>query len=177
MTGGPRMIGIVGWKNSGKTRLVAALVAELTGRGRAVSTVKHAHHAFDIDKQGTDSWQHRQAGAREVAIVSQRRWALMHENAEDEAEATLDEIIGRLSPCDLVIVEGYKGEAHDKIEIRRAMSETTGPLAPDDPNIVAVVADGEDMAGGTLPVFAPDDIAGIADFVEQQTGLHRGKSS
>lgn len=176
MSPGPRIIGIVGWKNSGKTRLVAALVAELTGRGWTVSTVKHAHHEFDIDRQGADSWQHRQAGAREVAIVSERRWALMHEIAPDADEPPLDAMLARLSPCDFVIVEGYKRGSHDKIEIRRDASATTQPLAPADPNIVAVVTD-EETAGGGLPVFAPDDVAPIADFIELHTGMQSGRSS
>ena len=175
MTLSRRIIGIVGWKNSGKTRMVAGLVAELTGRGWKVSTVKHAHHAFDIDKPGADSWQHRQAGASEVAIVSERRWALMHENVRDESEPSLDEIVAKLSPCDLVLVEGYKRGDHDKIEIRRAASETATPLAPGDRNIVAVIGDAGDSDG--LPVFSADAISDIADFIEQHTGLRRGETS
>lgn len=175
MTMPQRIIGIVGWKNSGKTRMVAALVAELTGRGWKVSTVKHAHHAFYIDKPGADSWQHRQAGASEVAIVSERRWALMHENTRNESEPSLDEIVGKLSPCDLVLVEGYKRGDHDKIEIRRAASETAAPLAPDDANIVAVIGDAAQTDG--LPVFSADAISDIADFIEQHTGLRNGEIS
>jgi len=175
MTASRRIIGLVGWKNSGKTRMVAALVAELTGRGWKVSTVKHAHHAFDIDKPGADSWQHRQAGASEVAIVSERRWALMHEMTADETEPPLDEIVARLSPCDLVLVEGYKRGDHDKIEIRRAASETATPLAPGDTNIVAVIGDAGQSDG--LPVFSADAISDIADFIEQHTGLRNGETS
>ena len=175
MTAPSRMIGIVGWKNSGKTRMVAALVAELTGRGWKVSTVKHAHHAFDIDKPGADSWQHRQAGAGEVAIVSGRRWALMHENAQDESEPSLEEIVGKLSPCDIVLVEGYKRGDHDKIEIRRAESENATPLAPDDTQIVALVGDADET--GSLPVFPADAIPDIADFIERHTGLRSGETT
>lgn len=175
MTAPQRIIGVVGWKNSGKTRMVAALVAELTGRGWKVSTIKHAHHAFDIDKPGADSWQHRQAGASEVAIVSGRRWALMHENTQGESEPPLDEIVGKLSPCDIVLVEGYKRGDHDKIEIRRAVSETGTPLAPGDAHVVAVVGDAEDT--DRLPVFPADAIADIADFIERHTGLRNGEPS
>ena len=175
MTMSPRIIGIVGWKNSGKTRMVAALVAELTGRGWNISTVKHAHHAFDIDKPGADSWQHRQAGASEVAIVSGRRWALMHENRHDESEPSLSEIVAKLSPCDLVLVEGYKRGEHAKIEIRRAPSETAAPLAPEDANIVALIGDAQGSEG--LPVFSANAISDIADFIEQYTGLRSGEIS
>ena len=113
-----RVFGVTGWKNSGKTTLTERLVAELVRRGWRVSTVKHAHHEFDIDKQGTDSFRHRQAGAGEVAIVSANRWALMHE-LRDEAEPALATILERLAACDIVIVEGYKREPHRKIEVRR----------------------------------------------------------
>ena len=109
------VFGITGWKNSGKTTLVVRLVEEFTARGFRVSTVKHAHHAFDIDREGTDSHRHRVAGASEVALVSGRRWALMHELRDDD-EPALGEILARLSPCDLVLIEGYKREAHAKIE-------------------------------------------------------------
>lgn len=164
-----RVFGITGWKNSGKTTLTERLVAELTGRGWTVSTVKHAHHAFDIDKAGTDSFRHRAAGAREVAIVSGNRWALMHE-LRDEEEPPLDAILSRLAPCDLVLVEGYKREAHRKIETRRLQARDTSPLSADDPNIVAIAADSE-QAGETLPVFDIGDVRAIADFVETTMDL------
>ena len=131
-----KVFGVVGWKNSGKTTLVERLVAELTRRGFAISTVKHAHHGFDIDREGADSFRHREAGAVEVAIVSGRRWALMHElRGEDEPD--LEAILARLAPCDLVLVEGYKKEPHAKIETRRKGAKDTAPLAPGDPAIVA----------------------------------------
>ncbi|MFZ2099917.1 MAG: molybdopterin-guanine dinucleotide biosynthesis protein B [Oricola sp.] len=168
-----RIIGISGWKNSGKTRMTAALVAELTARGRVVSTVKHAHHAFDIDHEGTDSHAHRQAGAREVAIVSGRRWALMHELGPDEAEPPLDEILSRLGPCDLVIVEGFKREAHPKIEMRRIQAASRDRLAGDAANIVAIVSDDPADTDDSLPVFGHDAVAAIADFIERCTGLKR----
>jgi molybdopterin-guanine dinucleotide biosynthesis protein B len=164
-----RVFGITGWKNSGKTTLTERLVAELTRRGRRVATVKHAHHDFDIDKEGTDSFRHRQAGAGEVAIVSNRRWALMHE-LQGEDEPALAAILARLSPCDLVLVEGYKRESHLKIEARRRNAKNQEPLSVGDPHIVAIAADHE-QPGETLPVFDLDDIAAMADFVERTAGL------
>ena len=127
-----KLWGVAGWKNSGKTTLVTRLVSELAGRGFVVSTVKHAHHAFDIDKPGTDSHRHREAGAQEVMIVSGSRWALMHE-LRDEQEPPMIQAIERISPCDLILVEGYKRERHPKIEARRRESTRSGLLAPDDP--------------------------------------------
>ncbi len=158
------VLGVTGWKNSGKTTLVERLVAELVRRGRRISTVKHAHHDFDIDVPGTDSFRHRQAGASEVAIVSARRWALMHE-LRDEDEPPLASVLSRLAPCELVIVEGYKREGHPKIEARRLGARDTTPLSARDPSIVAVAAD-HAQPGETLPVFDIDDIAAIADFAE-----------
>jgi len=166
-----RIFGVTGWKNSGKTTLTEKLVAELVRRGWRVSTVKHAHHDFDIDKPGADSFRHRQAGATEVAIVSGRRWALMHE-LRDEEEPPLAAILQRMAPADIVIVEGYKREAHRKIEARRREAKSREPLSPSDPNIVAVAADSA-QAGEMLPVFDLDDIAAIADFVERDAGLAR----
>jgi molybdopterin-guanine dinucleotide biosynthesis protein B len=166
-----KVFGITGWKNSGKTTLTERLVTELSARGHVVSTVKHAHHDFDIDKPGADSFRHRAAGAREVAIVSDRRWALMHE-LRDETEPTLDAVLARLSPCDLVLVEGYKREPHRKIEARRLGAKDTAPLTPHDPNIVAIAAD-HPVTGEAVPVFALDDTGAIADFVEEASGLKK----
>jgi len=164
-----RVLGVTGWKNSGKTTLVERLVAELTARGWKISTVKHAHHAFEIDHQGTDSFRHRAAGASEVAIVSSNRWALMHE-LRGENEPPLADILARLSLCDLVIVEGYKRDHHAKIEVRRSAARDTTPLAPADPTIVAIAAD-HPVTGSEVPVFGIDDIRGIADFAERAAGL------
>lgn len=166
-----RVFGITGWKNSGKTTLTERLVAELSRRGWKVSTVKHAHHDFDIDKEGTDSFRHRAAGASEVAIVSGRRWALMHE-LRGEAEPTLDEVLKRLAPCDLVLVEGYKREKHSKIETRRAGAKDTTPLSRTDPSILAIASDSA-VAGEALPVFDLNDIGAIADFIERTSGLSK----
>lgn len=165
-----RIFGVAGWKNSGKTTLVERLVSELSARGYQVATVKHAHHSFDIDHEGTDSFRHRTAGAREVAIVSGRRWALVHEIGDAEVEPELKDILARLSPADLVIVEGYKRDDHKKIEVRRSEGRDTAPLAPGDPTIVAVAAD-HAVDAGKLPTFDLDDIASIADFVERASGL------
>jgi molybdopterin-guanine dinucleotide biosynthesis protein B len=164
-----RIFGITGWKNSGKTTLTEKLVAELVRRGRRISTVKHAHHDFDIDKEGADSFRHRQAGATEVAVVSGRRWALMHE-LRDEEEPPLATVLARMAPADIVIVEGYKREGHRKIEARRREAKSRERLSPADPNIVAVAADGP-QPDETLPVFDLDDIATIADFVERTLDL------
>jgi molybdopterin-guanine dinucleotide biosynthesis protein B len=164
-----RVFGITGWKNSGKTTLTERLVTELTRRGYRISTVKHAHHDFDIDKPGADSFRHRLAGAAEVAVVSGRRWALMHE-LRGEDEPRLDDILARLAPCDLVLVEGYKREAHDKIETRRLEAKDTAPLTASDPAIRAVAAD-HSVGGESVPVFDLDDVASIADFIIAQAGL------
>jgi molybdopterin-guanine dinucleotide biosynthesis protein B len=163
------VFGVTGWKNSGKTTLMAALVSELARRGFTVATVKHAHHDFDIDKEGTDSFRHRQAGAGEVAIVSDRRWALMHELRE-EAEPRLEDILARLSPADVVLVEGYKRDAHKKIEARRLEAKSREPLAPGDPHIVAIASD-HSIEGERLPVFDIGDITGMADLIERTVGL------
>ena len=164
-----RVFGITGWKNSGKTTLTERLVAELVRRGWNVSTVKHAHHDFDIDKPGADSFRHRQAGATEVAIVSGKRWALMHE-LRGEDEPTLETILSRLALCDIVLVEGYKREAHDKIETRRLEARDRAPLAANDPHIVAIAANFA-VPDESLPVFDLDDTKSIADFIERRTGL------
>ena len=165
------VFGVTGWKNSGKTTLVTKLVEGLTGRGYRVSTIKHAHHAFDIDKEGADSYRHREAGASEVAIVSGKRWALMHE-LRGEDEPALDDVIARLSPCDIVIIEGYKREDHPKIEARRLDARNREPLAPQDPHIVAIAAD-YPLEGETLPGFAIDDVASMVDFIIDHARLPR----
>ena len=164
-----QVFGVTGWKNSGKTTLVTRLVTEFTRRGLVVSTVKHAHHDFDVDKPQTDSFRHREAGAREVMIVSGYRWALMHE-LRGESEPPLDAALERLSPCDLILVEGYKREGHPKIEARRGAAAKQDPLAPADPSIRAVAADHATDPFGR-PFFSLDDIAGIADFIAAELSL------
>jgi molybdopterin-guanine dinucleotide biosynthesis adapter protein len=156
-----RVIGVCGFKNSGKTTLVEKLVRHLTALGYKVSTVKHAHHDFDIDHEGRDSFRHRKAGASEVAVVSQNRFAIMNE-LRGAKPPTLGEILTKLSPCDLVIVEGYKRDSHDKIEIRNL--ELDHPvLANDDRTIVAVAANGNMKA--LVPVFNRDNVQALAAFI------------
>lgn len=162
------VFGIIGWKNSGKTGLVERLVAEISARGLAVSTIKHAHHGFDLDQPGTDSHRHRAAGAREVLIGSGTRWALMHE-LRGAPEPGLDELLTRLGPADLVLVEGFKREAHPKLEAHRA--ETGKPLiAAEDSSVLAVASD-VPLPGLDRPVLVLNDTAGIADFVLRHCGL------
>ncbi|EEB85352.1 molybdopterin-guanine dinucleotide biosynthesis protein B [Roseobacter sp. GAI101] len=162
-----KIYGVVGWKNAGKTGLMERLVTEITGRGISVSTVKHAHHSFDVDHPGKDSHRHRIAGAREVLLASRNRIALMHE-LRDEDEPPLEALLVRLSPVDLVLIEGYKRDAHPKVEAHRA--ETGNALiAPDDTTIRAVASD----TALTLdrPVFDLDDTRAIADFILGEVGL------
>jgi molybdopterin-guanine dinucleotide biosynthesis protein B len=158
------LIGLAGWSGSGKTTLLARVLPVLIARGRTVSTIKHAHHAFDIDQPGKDSHTHRLAGAREVLISSARRWALMHE-LRDEAEPTLKDLAARLSPVDLVVVEGFKTEPHAKLEVHR--SAVGKPLLyPNDPNIVAIASDLE-AKKLRLRTAALDDVDAIADLLDE----------
>ncbi|MFC5585881.1 molybdopterin-guanine dinucleotide biosynthesis protein B [Nitratireductor kimnyeongensis] len=165
------VFGIVGWKNSGKTTLAAALVTELTKRGFRIATLKHAHHAFDIDHEGTDSHRHRTAGAKEVAIVSGKRWAIIHE-LDGAQEPPLTEMLARLSPCDLVLIEGFKRENHPKLECRRQEARNLTFLAAEEPTIVAVAADHETETGD-LPSFDLGEVEQIADFIVRHTGIGR----
>ena len=169
--GKPAVIGVAGWKNSGKTTLVVRLVEELTARGFRVATVKHAHHHFQIDDENTDSGRHRRAGARQVALVSARRWALMSE-LEDEPEPALDAVIAQLAPCNVVIVEGYKRAPIPKIEVRRREAASQVALADNDPAVIAVAADYA-IEPGRVPAYALDDAAGLADLVCTTLGLRR----
>lgn len=162
-----RLYGIVGWKNAGKTGLMERLVTEITGRGISVSTVKHAHHSFDVDHPGKDSHRHRVAGATEVLLASRNRFALMHE-LRGEDEPILSALLEKLTPVDLVLVEGYKRDSHPKVEAHRA--ETGNPLiAPDDPTVRAVASD--TALDLERPVFDLDDTKAIADFILQEVGL------
>lgn len=162
-----RLYGIVGWKNAGKTGLMERLVTEITGRGISVSTIKHAHHSFDVDHPGKDSHRHRVAGATEVLLASRNRFALMHE-LRGEDEPILSALLEKLAPVDLVLVEGYKRDSHPKVEAHRA--ETGNPLiAPDDPTVHAVASD--TALDLDRPVFDLDDTKAIADFILQEVGL------
>jgi molybdopterin-guanine dinucleotide biosynthesis protein B len=157
---GQRVFGVTGWKNAGKTTLMERLVAEFVRRGWRVATVKHAHHAADIDQPGRDSFRHRAAGATEVALVTGQRYAIMRE----QAEPTLAEVLARLAPVDLVLVEGFKRDPHAKIEVRAADSPPMDVAAH---NIVAVAAD-RPGAETKLPQFTRDDVAAIADFIQEE---------
>src|SRR6185312_11375214 len=147
-----RVIGFAGWSGAGKTTLLRRLIPVLVGHGLRVSTLKHAHHQFDVDKPGKDSWEHRQAGATEVLVGSAHRWALMHE-LRGAPEPELDALLGRLSPVDLVLVEGFKRGPLPKIEVHRTANGKP-LLHPDDPAIVAVATDGARPGG--LPHVALD---------------------
>lgn len=155
-----RIIGLAGWSGSGKTTLVSKVLPCLIGQGLRVSTLKHAHHGFDLDKPGKDSFLHRAAGATEVIISSARRWALLHE-LRDEAEWDLGALLGKMAPVDLVLVEGYKRDAFPKIEVHRAANGK--PLIqPDDPHIVAIAAD-IDLPQAGVPVIDLNATAAVAD--------------
>jgi molybdopterin-guanine dinucleotide biosynthesis protein B len=165
---GVKVLGLTGWSGSGKTTLLAALIPRFIARGLSVSTIKHAHHGFDLDQPGKDSWRHRQAGAREVLVASSVRWALLHEVAGEEPG--LPELLERLSPVDLVIVEGYKANPHPKIEVHRpALGKP--PLWPDRPDIVAVACD--DACDIEPPQQLPlNDPAAIVDWALGYLQIH-----
>ena len=156
------VIGIAGWKNSGKTTLVERLVTELTGRGFRVSTLKHAHHDADVDHEGTDSFRHRKAGASEVLLATSNRWAMMHELRDSQAPSQ-EELLEKFSPCDLILIEGFKNGPHPKIEVRRKDAKDQTSL-PGSANIIAIASD-EDVLEASIPAFHLDDIKGLADFI------------
>jgi molybdopterin-guanine dinucleotide biosynthesis protein B len=163
-----KIFGIAGWSGSGKTTLIANVLPELIGMGLRVSTLKHSSHAFDIDKPGKDSYVHRAAGAREVLVSSASRWALIHEN-RGAPETGLEELIGMMTPVDLLIVEGFKAYPHAKIEVHRAANGKPF-LYPNDPHIVALASDVPVPEAG-LPRFELDEAARIARFIMAQCGL------
>jgi molybdopterin-guanine dinucleotide biosynthesis protein B len=157
-----RIFGLAGWSGSGKTTLVSRLLPELTGRGFTVSTLKHAHHEFDVDKPGKDSWRHRQAGATEVMVASAKRWALMHEH-RGAPEPMIDALVRHMTPVDLLLVEGFKRQPHAKLEVyRSALGKPL--LCLEDPHIVAVASDGP-VSGIGVPLLALDDVGAIAQFI------------
>lgn len=162
-----QVFGLAGWSGSGKTTLLTRLIPELTRRDLKVSTIKHAHHEFDIDKPGKDSWLHREAGATEVLVASARRFALMHE-LRDAPEPSLEDLLARMAPIDLLLVEGFKAHPHPKLEVHRpAVGKPF--LYPGDAHIVGIASDVALEA--PLPVLALEDVGGIADFIMGQTGL------
>jgi molybdopterin-guanine dinucleotide biosynthesis adapter protein len=161
-----KVYGVIGWKNSGKTSLMERLVAEITGRGFSLSTVKHVHHAVDLDQPGKDTFRHRTAGAKEVALASADRLAILVEHRGPEPD--LPAVLARLAPVDLVLVEGYKRDAHPKVEVWRA--ETGHPLIqPGDPLVRAVATDA--TLSLPVPVLDLNDTGAVADFILRETGL------
>jgi molybdopterin-guanine dinucleotide biosynthesis protein B len=153
-----KVIGLAGWSGAGKTTLLTRVIPQLQKQGLRVSVIKHAHHTFDVDVPGKDSWKHREAGAAEVLVSSSQRWALMHE-LRGAAEPRLPELLAKMSPVDLVIVEGFKREPHRKIEVYRAANEKP-LLFPDDPGIVGIATD--TAVETTLPTAHLDDIEAVA---------------
>ncbi len=167
-----KIFGLAGWSGSGKTTLLVKLLPELIGRGLSVSTVKHAHHSFDMDMPGKDSYEHRKAGATEVLVTSSTRWALLHE-LKDAPEPRLDELVRHMAPVDLLLVEGFKAYPHEKLEVHRP-GGTKPLLCRDDPCVVAV-ASTVPVPEANVPVFDLDDVAAIANFIVAHTGLDAGK--
>jgi molybdopterin-guanine dinucleotide biosynthesis protein B len=163
-----RVYGVIGWKNSGKTGLMERLVAEITARGFRVSTVKHVHHDVDLDQPGKDTFRHRAAGAEEVVLASAHRWAILHEHRGPEPSLT--EVLARMAPVDLVLVEGYKRDAHRKIEVWRR--ETGHDLIqPGDPLVRAVATDAVLPVAVPVPVLDLNDAGRVADFILAEVGL------
>lgn len=155
------VIGVTGWKNCGKTTLVSALIRELSSRGLTVNSIKHAHHSVDVDQPGTDSFQHREAGAQEVLLAGGQRFAIMHE-LRGNKEPTLDELLARLGPCDWVVVEGFKAYPHAKIEVHRQECGRA-PRYPEDDSIIAVATNYDSDFDG--PAFDVNDVSEITDFI------------
>lgn len=169
-----KLFGLAGWSGSGKTTLMVKLLPELIRRGLTVSTIKHAHHGFDVDQPGKDSHAHREAGASEVLVGSANRWALMHE-LRGAPEPSVEELLAHMTPVDLVIIEGFKGHTHDKLEVYRA-AVGKPMLCTTDPHVVAVASDAP-IAGFKIPLLDLNDVPGIADFIVAHAGrapLKRG---
>src|SRR5690625_1549933 len=169
-----KVVGLAGWSGAGKTTLVCKLIPALRRRGLKVSTLKHAHHDCDVDTPGKESFEHRAAGATEVLVSSGKRWALMHE-LRDEEEPGIDTLLSRLTPVDLVIIEGFKREGHQKLEVwRRSVKKPL--LATEDPQILAICSDGpvpeaESLPQGPRPVLDLNDVEAIADFLVRRLDL------
>ena len=163
-----KVFGVAGWSGSGKTTLVTKLIPALVGRGITVSTMKHAHHGFDVDRPGKDSYEHRAAGATEVLVTSGHRWALMHE-LRGGAEPEIAELMTHMTPVDLLLIEGYKRHEHEKLEVHRAALGKP-LLCHEDPRIVAVASD-EDLPGIEVPRLDLNDVEAIAAFIARHCGF------
>jgi molybdopterin-guanine dinucleotide biosynthesis protein B len=161
-----KVYGVIGWKNAGKTSLMERLVAEITGRGFSVSTVKHVHHDVDLDQPGKDTFRHRLAGAREVVLASAHRFAILHEHRGPEPD--LMAVMARLAPVDLVLVEGYKRDRHAKVEVFRE-GEGRSLIAPSDATVRAVATD--TVVDVAVPVLDLNDTGAVADFILAEVGL------
>lgn len=165
-----KVMGIVGWSGSGKTSLLVELLPFIKNRGLTVSTMKHAHHRFDVDKPGKDSFRHREAGASEVLVVTSSRWVLMHESRE-EPEPSIEALIERMTPVDLLLIEGFKTHRHPKLEIHRE-SEGKPLLCPQDPEIVAVATD-RPLPALRVPQLDLNNPGAIVEFILTHTGLQQ----
>ncbi len=165
-----KVFGITGWKNSGKTTLTAALVQEFVKREYAISTIKHAHESFAVDVEGTDSFKHRAAGASEVAILSKGRWVIMHEGKDGGAAPTLDTMLSKLAPCDLILVEGFKNVDFPKLECILTKNQIDEPVWHQNKSVIATASDQID-SNCELPQFQLDDVSKIADYISQKMGL------
>lgn len=170
----PPLFGVVGWKNSGKTTLIAKLIANFAARGLEVAAIKHAHHGFDVDHEGRDSFHYRAAGARTVVVSSAKRFAIMTE-LKERPEPVLADLVRHIERADIILVEGFKGEGHPKLEVRRKAAKQM-PLALSDPSILAIAADFE-IEEANLPAFALDDIEAIARFILNWLEVQRGGSA
>ncbi|WP_072573193.1 molybdopterin-guanine dinucleotide biosynthesis protein B [Granulibacter bethesdensis] len=164
----PKILGIAGWSGSGKTTLLTSLIPRLIASGLRVSTIKHAHHGFDLDRPGKDSWRHREAGAHEVMLMGEARWALLHEPRADEEAPDLDRLVQRMAPVDVILVEGFRTYPHPKIEVYRPVTGKP-PLWPDQRDIVAVAASPFPLEtqenGMNKPCFLPlDDVQAVANW-------------
>ncbi len=164
------IFGISGWSGSGKTTLITRLIPEFRGRGITVSTIKHAHHRFDIDQPGKDSYEHRAAGATEVLVSSAARWALIHEH-RGATEPSLAELTGQMTPVDLLLIEGFKSDDYQKLEVHRPSIGKELLCAGDD-QVVAIASDAP-LPHVALPIFDLDDVVAIADFIMAQCGLDK----
>jgi len=167
-----RIFGLVGWSGSGKTTLIRKLIPELIGMGFRVSTMKHTHHNFDIDKPGKDSYEHRVAGASQVLITGSKRWALLNEN-RDQPEPKIEDLLARMDDVDLVLIEGFKSHPHAKLEVFRP-SVGKELIGSTDTSIVAIATD-EDVSEVHLPVLDLNDVAGVAQFIVDFCDLQRSE--